>query len=410
MSRRLAAVLACVLSGVLVPVPASAAPGTNCAEPARVGAVPPWPRAMLTPDAVWPFTRGGGAVVAVLSTGVDADQPQLRGHVLPGFDAVSGRGRADTDCAGTGTQVAGVIAAQPADGSPAVGLAPGAQIQPVRVVPDDVAGTPVADPAWLARGISWAVARKVQVIVVATPVDRDTRALRDAVADAVSRGIVLVAATGTGDGADGDRARKPYPAAYDGVLGVGAVDADGRIWADSPAGDFVDLVAPGVGVPTLQRGRGIVLVDGTGVAAGFVGASAALVGAKRGDLVGPDIVRALVATASPAPLDETYGAGVVNPYAALTNRVVTPSARPLPRVAGGSLAESGTERRRRDLAFGGSLLAVLAVVGVLVMTAAARRRRWRPGLPPVLPVVDEPVEPGPPVLLLADEPAGSRPN
>ncbi|MFC4145213.1 S8 family serine peptidase [Micromonospora mangrovi] len=409
MTRRVAAVLVCVLSGVLLPAPAPAAPGGNCAEPGQIGAAPPWPRAMLTPDAVWPFTRGGGAVVAVLSTGVDADQPQLRGHVLPGFDAVTGRGRADTDCAGTGTQVAGVIAAQPADDSPAVGLAPGTRIQPVRVVPDDTAGTPVADPAALARGIAWAVTKKVQVIVVATPVDRDTRALRAAVADAVSGGIVLVSATGTARRTDADRDRRPYPAAYDGVLGVGAVDAEGQLWADSPAGDFVDLVAPGVGVPTLQRGRGLALVDGTAVAAGFVGASAALVSAGRGDLVGPEIARALVATASPAPLDEAYGAGVVNPYAALTNRVVTPSARPLPRVAGGSLAQSGTERRRRDLALGGALLAVIAVVGVLVLSAAARRRRWRPALPPALAVPDEPVEPGPPVMLL-EEPAGARPN
>jgi hypothetical protein len=409
MSRRVAAVLVCALSSVLVPVPATAAPPDNCAQPDRVGNASPWPQAMLTPDAVWPFTRGGGAVVAVLSTGVDARQPQLRGHVLPGFDAVANSGRADTDCTGTGTQVAGVIAAQPSDRSPAVGLAPGAQIQPVRVMPDGGSGTPVADPAALARGIAWAVGKKVQVIVVATPVDRDSRALRDAVADALSRGVVLVSATGErGRGADGPE-RKPWPAAYDGVLGVGAVDAEGRAWENSPAGGFVDLVAPGVGVPTLQRGRGIALVDGTAVAAGYVGAAAALVSAKRGDLVGAEIVRALVATASPAPLGGGYGAGVVNPYAALTDRVVAPSARPLPKVAGASLAESPTERRRRDLALGGALLAVIAVAGVLVLTAAARRRRWRPGLPPELPVTDEPVEPGPPVMLL-EEPAGSRPN
>src|SRR4029453_12032380 len=95
-------------------------------------------------------------------------------------------------------------------------------------------------------------------------------------------------------------------------------------------GPFVDLVAPGVGVPTLQRGTGLILADGTAVAAGYAGAAAALVRAKRGDLLPAEVLRLLVATASPAPRGEAYGAGMVSPYAAVTDQVVPPSGRPLP--------------------------------------------------------------------------------
>jgi membrane-anchored mycosin MYCP len=421
MSRRLSGVLAGAVLGALAPAlampalampglaePVLAAPGENCAKPGNVDGETPWPRTMLAPDSVWPFTRGGDTTVAVLSTGVDANQPQLRGRVLAGFDAVADGGTADSDCTGTGTHVAGVIAAQPSVSSGVVGVAPDTRIQPVRVIPDDPSSTAVAEPGPLARGISWSVTHGVDVIVVATPVYRENQALRAAVADALTRGIVVVAAAGDLGGPDSGNPT-PYPAAYSDVLGVGAVGPNGQIWEDSQAGEFVDLVAPGVAVPTVQRGAGLVQVDGTAVAAGFVGGVAALVRSKRRDLLGSEIVKTIVATTSPAPLGKSYGAGVVNPYSALTDQIVAPSARAMPKVVGAPLPATGTERHRRDLALGGAGLAGIVVVGVLLVTVAVRRRSWRPGLPEALPVSEEPVEPGPPVMLL-DDSAEARTN
>ena len=294
-TRRLSTLLACVALGVLAPSLAApvdparalAAPGDRCAQPGDTGSDIPWPHTMLALDSVWPFTRGGGTTVAVLSTGVDADQPRLRGHVLDGFDAMAGAGPADSDCTGTGTQVAGVIAAQApiGNGGGVTAVAPATRILPVRVIADDPVGTAPAAPAALARGITWSAEHDADVIVVATPVYRGTDDLRDAVAGALTRGTVVVAAVGD---LDGDGPATPYPAGYPGVLGVGAVGPDGLVWAKSRAGDFVDLVAPGVAVSTVQRGSGLVRVDGTAVAAGFVGGVAALVRAKRGNVLGSE--------------------------------------------------------------------------------------------------------------------------
>ena len=143
-TRRLSTLLACVALGVLAPSLAApvdparalAAPGDRCAQPGDTGSDTPWPHTMLALDSVWPFTRGGGTTVAVLSTGVDADQPRLRGHVLDGFDAMAGAGPADSDCTGTGTQVAGVIAAQApiGNGGGVTAVAPATRILPVRVI------------------------------------------------------------------------------------------------------------------------------------------------------------------------------------------------------------------------------------------------------------------------------------
>ncbi|MBW6436753.1 S8 family serine peptidase [Actinoplanes hulinensis] len=388
-----------------VPVPAFAAPGQNCAEPGRDQIGGSWPRAMLQADAVTPLENGAGITVAVLSTGVDAGQPQFGNRVLAGAGVI-GAGRANQDCTGAGTQVAGVISGRRAGGDNDVaGLSPASRILPVRVMLDDPAGSEPT-PDSLAQGITVAVQNGADVVVVAAPVYDDDRDLEAAVATAAARNVVVVAAVGDLGGPD-EPNPKPYPASYPNVLGVGAIDQTGRIWPDSQRGDYVDLVAPGVAVPTLQTGRGLVEVDGTAVAAGFVGATAALTRARRPGLNAAETARHLVATASPAPTGPAFGAGVINPYAALTAQVVDTEARRLPALQAPPTAADAAELQRRTIALTGAATAAVLVL-VLLLTAAAlrrsRRRHWRPGLPPRLHTPPEPLEPGPPVMLL-DEPS-----
>lgn len=392
-----AIIISVVTAGVLAAAPATAAPGQNCAGPGEAEVRVSWPRIMLQAGDITPLENGAGTVVAVLSTGVDADQPMLDGRVAAGAD-VAGGGRADTDCTGAGTQVAGVINGRAA--GEVAGIAPGARVLPIRVMPDDPAGSEPT-PGSLAQGIRTAVQNDAAVVVVAVPVYTDQRALQTAVADAVAAGTVVVAAVGEVDRDEKGR-RTPYPASYDDVIGVGAIGPDGRIMAESRRGGFVDLVAPGVDVPSAQTGRGLVLTGGTAIAAGFVGASAALVRARYPEATPAQVARLLTATASPAPADPAFGAGVVSPYAALTSRMVDAEPRALPGVPAAAPPMDAAEFHRRVVAM--NVAAVIAVlVVVLLLTAAAlrrsRRRGWRPGLPARLHTPPEPLEPAPPVML-----------
>lgn len=385
--------------------PALAAPAQdNCAPPGQVVRGVPWPQQMLGPQRVWQFSRGGGVRVAVLDSGVDANHPQLRGHVEPGFDAVAGSGTADSDCLGTGTQVAGVIAAQQAGEVGFVGMAPGARILPIRVIADQRSG-PVADPGVLARGVNAAVDRGAHVIAVSTITYTDSPALRDAIANAVGHGVIVVAAVGDrGDTDDGNP--PPYPASYPDVIGVGAVAQSTSRWPGSQHGEYVDLVAPGADVVTLQRAGGLTPATGTGVACGFVAAVAAMVRAKRGSGVTPaQVAQALYASAIPLAGGPSYGHGLVNPYSAVNDQVARSSA-PLPALVRPSHRASSSWAHSRQVAIAGTLVAVVVVIAVLVLAVAlprGRRRFWRSGLAPAPPQTGEPDEPGPPVLLFDEQ-------
>jgi hypothetical protein len=230
------------------------------------------------------------------------------------------------------------------------------------------------------------------------------------VATAVARDVGVVAAVGD-DGAVNAANRTPFPAASPGVVGVGAILETTTVWSESGHGPFVDVVGPGVQVVTTQRGGGLTLVDGTGLAAAFVAGTAALVRSRWPDLPAPDVVRRLTATAATAPGGTdtaSYGHGIVSPYAAVADQLAGQSPAALPGIA----PDPGADRERaRNWASSVTLALLLAGIGVLVVLTCVgvasalprgRRARWRPRLAagPVQRHEDE--DPAPPVRLFAD--------
>ncbi|MFD0823129.1 S8 family serine peptidase, partial [Micromonospora zhanjiangensis] len=380
--------------------PAVAAPKDNCAEPGQVITQVPWPQQMFGPERIWPFAQGRGITVAVLDSGVDGNHPQLRGHVSAGFDATGNGGPANTDCTGTGTRVAGVIAAQATGSGGFSGLAPGVTILPVRVTDKQTFGPSTAEPAVLARGIDAAVARGAKVVAISTVSYSGSPALQESVAKAQAKGVILVAAVGDLGDANGGNPQ-PYPAGYDGVIGVGAIGPDSARWQNSQHGDYVDLVAPGADVLSLQRGRGMAAgVNGTGVACGFVAATVALTRAKRGDLDARELIRLLFATATPAAGGDDYGHGIVNPYAALNDQLSDQkpvAMRPMTRPADPGAGVWARSRHRPLIGTSGVVAVGFVLVFVAIALPRGRRRFWRSTIARPVPTRSDPTEPGPPL-------------
>lgn len=396
----LVAVLACLLAAIGGPAtPAAAARGVeNCAQPGTDIRGIPWHDQLLMPQKVRSFASGAGVTVAVLGSGVDATRRELDGHVADGFDAMDG-GTANDDCLGLGTQLAGIIAARQPSGGGFTGLAPGATVLPVRIL---VSPLQASTPDTLAAGIRWAVEHGADVVDVAVAAFADSADLTAAVAEALARDVVVVAAVGDAGGQDGE-SPTPYPASYVGVLGVGAIDGAGNRWQNSSRGPYVDLVAPGAAVTTLQRGDGLVAVDGTGVASAFVAATAALVRERYPAASTGEVIRRLTTTTTPSvgsPQSPEYGSGVVNPYGAVTSllgedaarapEALPPPARRGERAGHDSFARLGT--------LIGLVTALVVTVGAVALPRG-RRRRWRPALAERPAPRIEPDDPGPPVML-----------
>ncbi|RFS45567.1 S8 family serine peptidase [Micromonospora craniellae] len=380
--RRLGVLFASGLVAFALPPVAGPAAAVECLPAARTHfADLPWPQERLAAERAWSYHRGDGVVVAVLDTGVSRAAPALAGRVLPGRDVRSG-GRADSDCAGHGTFVAGLIAASQRRGTGFAGVAPGVRILPIRVADrfDDV------HPDLLASGVEAAITGGASIIVVVPSAPFGSPALSRAVEQAERRNRLLIAGSST-HRAEG----VAHPAALAGVLSVAAIGRNGA-GLSAPvqgAGRLPDLAAPGADVVSIAPlGVGHLTASARCLATGFVAGTAALVRGYHPGLDAAQVRARLVATADPAPPSArpSLGAGVVNPLAAVTS--VAP-VRPDPvgtDTAGRRLPElepalPGTVPQRPDGMAVSVGVAVAAVAGAVAtgvaMTAvgAARRRR-----------------------------------
>jgi type VII secretion-associated serine protease mycosin len=380
-----------VATGPSTMAAAAGAPARRCttaAAPAPIIADVPWPQHRYDLTALSQINDGAGVTVAVLDSGVDASHPQLAGAVVVGFDMLDSKGDARIDCVGHGTAVASIIAARPVTGSGLRGLAPAVRILPILVSErTETEGVVTGDGnvAELAAGITAAVnARpKPAVINLSIATSADNPALRAAVKAALDADIVVVAAAGN-QHERGDP--KPYPASYEGVIGVGAIGPDGIRLAMSQVGSYVDIVAPGDQIVAASPGNGHASVQGTSFAVPFVSATAALIRARWPGTNRIEVERRLLATADPAAGARAgYGYGVLNPVRALSEVLppagVAGASRPATASLGApALAPATAPGRDRALAVAAILLLVAAAVsGIAAAVPIGRRRNWRPG-------------------------------
>ena len=211
----------------------------------NLGAVNAFAYADVLPVPADPIT------VAVIDSGIDRTSPDLAGAVpLAPIDEAHD----PTTSLVHGTAVAGIIAADANNGIGGLGVgAPYVRLLDYRVV-----GANEVDPQVEAMAIRDAVGAGARVINLSLGGHRDpknpefdefSRAERNAISYAVSRGAVVVAAVGNSEGGTGVYAS--WPAALRHVIGVSSVDQK-LAWSKFSNTDsvFNDIAAPGEGIIT----------------------------------------------------------------------------------------------------------------------------------------------------------------
>ena len=259
-------------------------------QAALVPSDPQWqhawgPKLVRAPEA-WNMSTGkASTIIAIVDTGVDRTQPDLRGRVLKGWDFVNNDNNPRDDN-GHGTAVAGVAAAAANDGVGIAGLCWHCDILPVKVL--NAAGSGAHSN--IAAGIIWATKHGADVINMSLAGPSQSNVVAAAVAYARNHGVVVVAAAGN-EGSS----RHFYPAADPGVISVGATNSSDRMYSWSNRGAWVKLSAPGCAL-TGKPGPAWTWWCGTSFATPVVAGIAALMKSLRPGMSRAAIERTLLSS------------------------------------------------------------------------------------------------------------------
>ncbi|MGH7739896.1 MAG: S8 family peptidase [bacterium] len=202
--------------------------------------VPYWPFQKISAPAAWATFcsqyTGGSVTVASIDSGVNFSNADLPSSVsVPGYNYISFNSDTDDDL-GHGTFVASLIAAQ-WDGEGMAGLAgmPGVvKIMPMKVLDNTGEGSTES----IVDGLNYAYVHGVRIYNMSLGGPQDPLEEQE-INKLLSNNCVVVAAAGNEDGA------LDYPAAYPGVISVGATDENNQPTFYSNFGPGLDLVAPG---------------------------------------------------------------------------------------------------------------------------------------------------------------------
>jgi len=265
-----------------------------------------WGLKHINVDSAWDIEKGNKNVtIAVIDTGIDYTHEDLvNNYVTGGYDWVNDDSD-PMDDHGHGTFCAGIIAATINNEKGIAGIAQ------VNIMAEKVLNETGYGTDWeVARGITHATDNNVSILSMSLGGDDAAQILEDACLYAWNNGCLLVAASGN-DGKQG----VSYPAAYETVIAVGAIDQNDQRCGFSNWGPDLELVAPGVGILSTYPHNQYVQKDGTSMAAPHVAGVAALVWSKYPFLTNHELRDRLAQTAydlGAVGFDEYFGYGRVD--------------------------------------------------------------------------------------------------
>lgn len=252
----------------------------------------------------------GNQKVCIMDTGYTLNHPDLPNTGITGSDGYGGNNSGNwyNDGNGHGTHVAGTIAALGGNGLGVVGVNSSGQLglHIVKVFNDQGRWAYGSD---LVAAISQCQSAGASVTSMSLGGPQSSNAERQAFANSYAGGMLHIAAAG-----NDANSSLSYPASYDSVVSVAAVDRNGNKASFSQYNSQVEIAAPGVGTNSTWNNGGYKSISGTSMATPHVSGVAALVWSHFPQCSNQQIRDALNATAQDrgaAGRDTSYGFGIV---------------------------------------------------------------------------------------------------
>lgn len=261
-----------------------------------------------------PTITGAQVKVAVIDSGIDIDHPDLAATYAGGYDFVNNDNNPDDDN-GHGTHCAGTIAGV-ADGQGVVGVAPGVQLYALKVLDRNGSGS-FSD---VIAALEWCIDNGIHVTSNSYGSDGDPGFIvEQAFIDAYEAGILNVAAAGNSGDSSGTGNNVGYPARYNSVIAVAAVNKSNSRPSFSSTGPAVEVSAPGTQIYSTLPNNDYGSYSGTSMACPHTAGMAALLiqaGLDASLSIDNRGVRQLLADScidlGDSGRDSLYGYGLIN--------------------------------------------------------------------------------------------------
>lgn len=270
-----------------------------------------WGLEQINVHKVWDLNASDIApMVAVVDTGVNVKHVDLKNNILKGYNIIDGTTDVKDDC-GHGTHIAGIAAAVTNNATGIAGVSGNSKILPVKVLDEEGNGY----SSDIAAGIKWAVDNGAKIINLSLGGTNYDNYLKEAVDYAIKKGCIIVAAAG-----NRGSYRPTYPAAFEGVIAVAAVDSNNQLCNFSNFGRYIDIAAPGLDIYSTSSNGGYEYRSGTSMACAFVAGTIALVWGGSPDKTPQEIENIIKDSAKKVDISPviTYdiGSGVIDAYSA----------------------------------------------------------------------------------------------
>jgi len=267
--------------------------------------------------------RGAGVKVCIIDTGIDYTHPDLKANFKGGYNAIDDTND-PVDEHGHGTHVAGTVGAN----GRIIGVAPAVSIYSAKVFGKGNSTSTTI----IIKGVQWAVDNGMNIISMSLGGPSSDPLLKTACDNAYAVGVLIIASAGNSgsEGAACGTNTIGYPALYDSVIAVTAVQCDGNLAYFSSRGSKAEITAPGVYVystffipwgPSKLKYR---TWSGTSMSCPHISGCAALVWAANPSFTNVQVRQAIDRGATDlggAGRDGCFGFGLIDAYAASYNTI-----------------------------------------------------------------------------------------